>query len=312
MTHSLLARFSVLISIIIIITKMRISIFIAFIWVYLIVMLKNKNQTLKIRWSKHKILKIVKSWRIQMCKKYRAYGERSMWWTFIPTWDKNIGNWINDFCEGEHQFSPISHYEFKDGVARVWTYQDRLIMHLIFTTLRPTFKHIISPLCKHLAGPSVIRRVTKQIKEALSTGLFGAICLSDLDNALLKNLHLKISSHKTRTGALKKGFHHLGVNFVVSRNSQIKIQEIAINLHPRSCRRALDKVIAMRSNAVHLAKIQHYLVSWTVWWQNVLCLNFYDLLYSWVINVARGPTCIWLGRGVLLCHSPALISNNPN
>jgi hypothetical protein len=37
---------------------------------------------------------------------------------------------------------------------------------------------------------------------------------------VLKALRLKISSHKTRMGALKEGFHFLGVNFAVARTPQ--------------------------------------------------------------------------------------------
>jgi hypothetical protein len=74
--------------------------------------------------------------------------------------------------------------------------------------------------------------------------------------AVLKALRLKISPHKTRMGALKEGFHFLGVNFEVARTPQGEIQEAKLRCIARTCRRALDKVVALRSNAVILRKFR--------------------------------------------------------
>jgi len=68
--------------------------------------------------------------------------------------------------------------------------------------------------------------------------------------SILKELKLKISPHKTRMGALKGGFHFLGCNFEVSRNPQRQTQVGTVDIHDRSCRRALDNVQAMRQDAV--------------------------------------------------------------
>jgi hypothetical protein len=96
--------------------------------------------------------------------------------------------------------------------------------------------------------------------------------------AVLRKLRLSISPHKTRMGTLKKGFHFLGVNFEVSQNPQRETQDVAVNVHPRTSRRALDKVVAMKNNAVHPTHIQRYLVHWASWWQNVTGLQFYYLI----------------------------------
>jgi len=71
-------------------------------------------------------------------------------------------------------------YKFSDSVARIWCYLDRLIMHLIYKKIRPTFKHIISPLCRHLEGPSAIRGMTKQIKAALDSDRFNYVMRLDI------------------------------------------------------------------------------------------------------------------------------------
>jgi hypothetical protein len=73
---------------------------------------------------------------MQMRKKLGAAKEKSEWWSFIPTWHGNIELWIQDFIIGKHQFSPMSQYEFKDAVARVWSYHDRLIMYLILKIIK--------------------------------------------------------------------------------------------------------------------------------------------------------------------------------
>ena len=63
-------------------------------------------------------------------------------------------------------------YQYFDNTVRVWAYLDRLIMHLIYNIIKPTFKHVTSPLCLHLKGPSVIKQATQQIKNAISSQQF--------------------------------------------------------------------------------------------------------------------------------------------
>lgn len=63
---------------------------------------------------------------------------------------------------------------------------------------------------------------------------------------ILLSLKLKLSRTKTRMGELTKGFHFLGIDFAVSQNQQDneKIQ-VTTSLHPRTYRRALNKIYAM-------------------------------------------------------------------
>jgi RNA-directed DNA polymerase len=82
---------------------------------------------------------------------------------------------------------------------------------------------------------------------------------------ILNALKLKLSPHKTKMGALTKGFHFLGVDFALSQNAQSRTH-VDMTLHQRSCRRALDKVSNMKEGAVHPAEIQRYLFKWAAWW----------------------------------------------
>jgi RNA-directed DNA polymerase len=76
---------------------------------------------------------------------------------------------------------------------------------------------------------------------------------------VLKELKLYLAPSKTWMGTMDHGFHFLGVMFEVPRSPQAKLQASA-KIHPRSCARALDKVNALRNNAIHPAIMQRYLI----------------------------------------------------
>ncbi len=84
----------------------------------------------------------------------------------------------------------------------------------------------------------------------------------------LQQLHLTLAPTKTRMGLLgNKSFHFLGVTFATSQSLQEKFQEPTMTRHPRSCRRAIERVNLMIDDAVPAVKIQRYLVSWSTWWK---------------------------------------------
>jgi hypothetical protein len=125
---------------------------------------------------------------------------------------------------------------------------------------------------------------------------------------ILKELKLQISPHKTKMGMLDKtkGFHFLGIDFEVSRNLQSETQEatettVTIDIHSRTSRRALDRVQAMRKDAVHPADIQRYLSRWASWWHSVTRLEKIKLIYRWVsFTELIQQSAVWIGRGLLL------------
>jgi hypothetical protein len=82
---------------------------------------------INISWDKPKLLEMAEFWHNEMCEKYLAASENSPWWDFNRSWNKNIYKWTKDFCDGKHQFSPMKHYVFKDGIARTWVFLERTI-----------------------------------------------------------------------------------------------------------------------------------------------------------------------------------------
>ncbi len=120
--------------------------------------------------------------------------------------------------------------------------------------------------------------------------------------AVLRKLKLKLSPSKTKMGKIHSGFHFLGVQFAASRNPQTQSQEMTATIHSRSCSRALEKVRVKKTDAVHPAKIQRYLLQWASWWgRTVSPLTALDLIRSWVAYTqSLEPDCVWLGKGWLL------------
>ena len=119
-------------------------------------------------------------WHQTIRRRLSAIDEKSNWWLFAPFWKSRINFWLKNFIAGKHQFTPMMQYKFTDGIVRVWSYLDRLIMHLLLEHIKPTFKHIISPLCLHLTGPSVIKQATAQIKAALNSGRYHYVMRADI------------------------------------------------------------------------------------------------------------------------------------
>jgi len=365
---------------------------------------------LRMRWNIHKLKALANRW----CESRRQRlmimaSETSPWWCFIYEWPKQIERWLQDFKAGHYCFSPMIQYQFADEIVQLWQYRDRLMVHLLYQLLKPTFKYIVSPWCLHLAGPTAIKQATRRIKAALSshhynyvirldirsyyasirheillsqlfehfhdpivrhylqaivtTGVdkngqivlpnqgiprrsplspfLGAIYCTPLDRifenrqglfylrymddviilirsqrqfmkvrkqvfATLRRLKLQISPRKTRMGRLKSGFHYLGVDFEVPRSPQNEIQVTTVKLHPRSCRRALDKVKAMREDAVHPAMIQRYLVRWATWWSSMIEWSKLTLLKEWVAYTEHHqPPQRWLGSGLFVGVPPS-------
>ena len=73
-----------------------------------------------------------------------------------------------------------------------------------------------------------------------------------------------------------------------------------VTIHSRTCRRALDKVSAMKTDAVHPAKIQRTLKHWATWWDPVTRLGYWSILQKWGDHAtANQYAVVWLGRGLL-------------
>ena len=104
---------------------------------------------------------------------------------------------------------------------------------------------------------------------------------------ILRQLKLKLSDSKTRMGKLHEGFHFLGIKFQVqsveSQNLPTKTPVLSATIHSRSCRRALERVCAMKQSAVYYpAEIQRYLRRWANWWAcTMVPMTVNNLFQAW-------------------------------
>jgi RNA-directed DNA polymerase len=355
-----------------------------------------------IRWEPTDIRQCAEDWVTKMRKEKTESPYRSMWWSFVFTWPKEMQSIIDCFIIGAYRFAPLITCRFTDKIVTAWDYRDKLIVNLLHKIIVPVFKQIISGKCYHLAGPSagikkavdVVRqsleneqyryfiradikdfyasidrtnlvkqtfqyfndlRIRKYLKGVITiaiddggdvkvpkTGiprgsslspLFGALYLSELDQAfhkntgisycrymddimilaktkrqflrakknlqqILVNLKLKLSRSKTRMGELTKGFHFLGIDFAVARTQQNNKIHVTTSLHPRTYRRALDKINAMEEGAVNPVKVLRYLSQWAAWWLKIS--DFKTDLYTEHCYNAEKKRFLWK-KQILLC-----------
>jgi RNA-directed DNA polymerase len=130
----------------------------------------------------------------------RISSERSSWWLFTRDFKRYRELWIRKFIAGKHIFEPLLECKFSDETVRIWSYRDRLIIYLILQIIKPVFKHIISPLCRHLAGPSAVKVITQEIKAALNSGRYKYYLRLDI-----KSYYASIN-HKILISQIEKHF----------------------------------------------------------------------------------------------------------
>jgi len=129
---------------------------------------------------------------------------------------------------------------------------------------------------------------------------------------ILDQLKLKLSPHKSKMGKLSD-FHFLGVQFRVSQNPETK-KPLIVQLHARSCNRALDKVNTMTLDDVHPLKKQSYLSKWAKWWGSIFRhIPITHAMTRWVAHAfaLQDLSHAWLGRGLLsqrfACYFPLAV-----
>lgn len=153
--------------------------------------------TMKKGWYILYLLRKAFAWFKRMRKQKKTAGDKSSWWHLAANWCARLLLWLKDFKHGSYQFSPLMQYQFKNEIVQVWSYLDRLMLHLILGIITPTFKRVISKLCCHLSGPSTIKYVTADIMAALKSGRFNYCLRLDIKRyyatinhkILLKQLH---------------------------------------------------------------------------------------------------------------------------
>jgi hypothetical protein len=104
---------------------------------------------------------------------------------------------------------------------------------------------------------------------------------------------------------LMERFHGDNDSVVSTAATQIAAEtqtQVTMQLHPRSCRRALDKANSMKEGAVHPATVQNYLLKWATWWKRATesRLPVQHNLLDWVKRARTLKSDLeWLGRGIL-------------
>ena len=122
-------------------------------------------------WDTRALFPIAK-WVYQKLVHQKRHGAiHSDWWAVGFGFDY-LPAQINAFIQGTYQFSPMQQFQFKAETIRMWGYADRIILRLFLRILKPTFSHIISKYCYHLAGPNGVRNALHYIENALYTDQF--------------------------------------------------------------------------------------------------------------------------------------------
>jgi len=131
-------------------------------------------------WADKPLRRIAARWISRQRRRLGAAHERSSWWSFIHDWRSKAPHWLAVCRAGRHHFSPLIQYRLPGQTCQCWCYLDRLVIHLLLQLIKPTIKHMISPVCVHLSGPSVIRVVLKQLNAAVSSGRYHYVLRLDI------------------------------------------------------------------------------------------------------------------------------------
>ena len=132
------------------------------------------------RVSEQECLTLSLHWKRRFAHYVGLASEKSRWWAFAHAFGTSAQKWILDLKSGNHQFGPLKQITFGSESVRIWSYLDRLMVHLLHQTIKPTFKHIISDRCTHLKGPSVIKGITQELTDACRSGEYHYFCRMDI------------------------------------------------------------------------------------------------------------------------------------
>jgi RNA-directed DNA polymerase len=122
-------------------------------------------------WHTHSLLPMAKRIYQKLVTQKRHGAINSDWWAVGFSFD-HLQTRINAFVDGSYRFSPLQQFRFKEETIRMWGYDDRIMLRLFLRILKPTFKHIISTHCFHLAGPNGVKEALRYVENALDTGKF--------------------------------------------------------------------------------------------------------------------------------------------
>jgi hypothetical protein len=290
----------------------------------------------KKKWIVTMLLQKSAEWYSRMHKRLRLASERSPWWTFIWDWTTDVATWLKTFKKGHHRFSPLIQYRFKSETiqrditqaikAALNTGTFHYCLRIDIKSYYASINHqiLLDQLYKNYDDP----RLRRYFEAIVTTGIdcdgqvflpkqgiplrsslspfFGALYLTELDRAFenrpgifyrryMDDILILVSNKRPYTRVRKRVF-------AILKGLKLKISPHKTRIHTRSCRRALDRVQAMRKDAVHPANIQRYLSLWATWWKTTIKLSRFGLLYTWLMVVENTSftSCLWYGRGLFL------------
>lgn len=73
------------------------------------------------RWYTIKLLSVARQWcrDLRQRRKYTSEHNTS-WWHFISDTRTKLPQWVDNFVEGCHRFSPMKTYYLPNEIAQVW------------------------------------------------------------------------------------------------------------------------------------------------------------------------------------------------
>lgn len=84
---------------------------------------------------------------------------------------REINEWlpqgIHALINGTYTPRHLKRYYFSDEMVDQLHISDRIYQHVLLKQLKPTFKHIMSPNCYHLVGPTGVKLATQKIRQVL-------------------------------------------------------------------------------------------------------------------------------------------------
>ena len=99
---------------------------------------------------------------------------------FYRQWKDQGLTLLDDFSAGRYPVQPKIGYNAFGECQPRYTFQDSLFQKLLYRIIKPTFKHVISPACYHLKRPSVIKPITHQLHDALSSKQYRYVIRTDV------------------------------------------------------------------------------------------------------------------------------------
>jgi len=120
-------------------------------------------------WKYVQLLACAITWFGKLHKQKKLASEHNaLWWHFAFKWRASLESIVRAFIAGQYRFGPMIQYQMPGETVLMWDYPDRLVTSLLLTSIKSTFKQIISATCMHLRGPNGVRESIASIQTAMN------------------------------------------------------------------------------------------------------------------------------------------------